>query len=348
MKGAESAGDRAARALALDFRAILSGVRFGTASDRYAGWIGQIYGPQWAARVQSRKKTLGTDTYQERTVPVESVGEYFEHFDVLELDFTFYRPLLEKDGSPGPNAFVLRRYAEHAGTRGRFLLKAPQDSFARQVRASGGGHAPNPGFLDATACRARFVEPAVEILGDRLAGFVFEQEYLPKKASPSPAQNVAELDGFFAALASPVQCHLELRSPHLLEGMYFEWLASRGLGFVFSHWTWLPPLRDQWQRVGSRFTAGNREAVVRLLTPLRMAYADAYALASPFDRPVDALAGTPGARAMVLDATALALQAAVQDATVNIIANNRAWGNAPLLAQAIALRALEEEARRGA
>jgi hypothetical protein len=35
----------------------------------------------------------------------------------------------------------------------------------------------------------------------------------------------------------------------------------------------------------------------------------------------------------------------VQGATVNIVANNRAWGNAPLLAQAIAIRMLDEETR---
>ena len=79
-----------------------------------------------------------------------------------------------------------------------------------------------------------------------------------------------------------------------------------------------------------------------------MKYADAYAQAHPFDQAVESISSTPQARSMILDATALALQGAVQQATVNIIANNRAWGNAPLLTQQIARRILEEEARRGA
>ncbi|RMF58426.1 MAG: DUF72 domain-containing protein, partial [Bacteroidetes bacterium] len=140
--------------------------------------------------------------------------------------------------------------------------------------------------------------------------------------------------------------HIELRSDHLLVPAYFDWLAARGIGHVFSHWTWLPPIREQWVRCGQRFTARDGNAVARLLTPLRMKYEEAYALAYPFDRPVPALSETPAARNMILDATALVFQAERQDALLNLILNNRAWGNAPSLAQAIAYRILDEEARR--
>jgi uncharacterized protein YecE (DUF72 family) len=40
-------------------------------------------------------------------MPVDSVGEYFEHFPVLEIDFTFYRPLLDQDNDPTQNFQVL-------------------------------------------------------------------------------------------------------------------------------------------------------------------------------------------------------------------------------------------------
>ncbi len=49
---------------------------------------------------------------------------------------------------------------------------------------------------------------------------------------------------------------------------------------------------------------------------------------------------------MVLDVTALVFRAAIEGAVVNVIANNRAWGNAPDLARAIARRVLEEVRRR--
>lgn len=338
--------DRGTRVERLDLRRLTPHVRFGTASDRYAGWIGSVYPESFADRVQSRSRKLGGDTYEERTVPIDSVRHYFEHFDVLELDFTFYRPLLDADGAATPNWFVLQRYADHAPSDASFLLKAPQAFFARILRR-GHGYEPNPGFLDAEGCRRRFLDPARDLLGDRLRGVVFEQEYQRKKESPSPEDNVAELDPFFAQLDGDVQAHVELRSPHLLEPPFFDWLEARGIGQVFSHWTWLPPLRAQWSAAGQRFTAANRDAVVRLLTPLRTSYADAYALAHPFDRAVPELSETPQAASMVADAAMLALEAEARKACVVIVANNRAWGNAPALAQAVARRVLDEEARRG-
>jgi len=55
---------------------------------------------------------------------------------------------------------------------------------------------------------------------------------------------------------------------------------------------------------------------------------------------------TEQAHDMVLDATALAYRAEAANATLNLIANNRAWGNAPDLARTIAHRILDEEEKR--
>ncbi|MEM8487564.1 MAG: DUF72 domain-containing protein, partial [Bacteroidota bacterium] len=175
----------------------------------------------------------------------------------------------------------------------------------------------------------------------RLKGIIFEQSYQRVADSPSDVQNIAELDGFFKNLPNDVQGHLEIRSPHLLTPAYFAWLESTGLGFVFSHWTWLPPLRDQWQRCNKLFSAADRSVVARLLTPLRLSYAKAYAQAYPFEKPVDAIVNSKGGNDMILDVTALAFQAHQQEAQLNIIANNRAWGNSPALAQAIAYRIID-------
>lgn len=342
--------ERRRRADAFDLRAVHPHARFGTASDRYAGWLGQIYPEDvYADQVSTRKRRLGGQSYEERTLPVASVADYFEHFGVLELDFTFYRPLRDADGEPTPNYFVLQQYAEHAPDEAAFLVKAPQSYFARTLRRGRGRdvtYEDNPDFLDADAYTRQFHDPAVEVLGERLAGILFQQEYQRVGDSPSPEANVAELDGFFRQIPNDVQAHLELRSAHLLVPPYFAWLADRGLGFVFSHWTWLPPIREQWQRCGGAFSAADGQAVARLLTPIDMPYARAYGHAYPFDRPVPALSETRQARDMVLDATALVFQAEAQNALVNVIANNRAWGNAPALDQAVAFRVLEEEARR--
>ena len=331
--------DLEARLARFDLRNVHPNLRLGTASDRYAGWIGQIYPEHYAQSIKTRARRLEDERFEEQVLPIASVRDYFAHFDVLELDFTFYRPLREADGRPTAALFTLSQYATHAPAEARFLLKAPQQFFAATLRRERGGrphYDPNPHYLNAEACRRQFLEPAREVLGNRLLGVIFEQEYRRIAESPRPEANLAALAAFFEALEPDVQPHLELRSPHLWTPAYFDWLAKRGLGFVFSHWTWLPPLSRQWQLCGQRFTAADRNAVVRLLTPLRMTYAEAYARAYPFNRPVPELAETPQAQAMIRDVTSLVLAATKEDVVVNVIANNRAWGNAPELARTIA------------
>lgn len=333
-----------------DFRGVHPYARFGTASDRYAGWIGQIYPEEYAAEVSSRKRKLAGRTFEERTVPVRSVEDYFRHFQALEIDYTYYRPLRDADDEPTTTYSVLSQYADYIPADGAVFLKAPQTYFSRTLRRGGGKkveYFDNPEFLDAGAYIRQFHDPAVEILGERLTGIIFEQEYQRMSDCPSPEENIAELDAFFAQIPGGVQPHIELRSEHLLAPPYFEWLSDRGIGFVFSHWTWLPPIRKQWRMCGERFTAADGNVVARLLTPINTRYADAYALAHPFDRPIPELSETDQARKMVLDVTALVYQAEAQGALINVIANNRAWGNAPALAQTIAQRILAEERKRG-
>ncbi|HEX7069290.1 MAG TPA: DUF72 domain-containing protein, partial [Rhodothermales bacterium] len=129
---------------------------------------------------------------------------------------------------------------------------------------------------------------------------------------------------------------------------YFDWLRDRGIGYVFSHWTWLPPLRDQWRMCGESFTAADRNVVARLLTPLRVPYEKAYAMAHPFDKPIPEIANSRSARDMILDVTALIYRAEAMGFVVNVINNNRAYGNAPELGRNIAHRVLDEEERRSA
>lgn len=342
-----SADDPIAR---YDFRHVHPSIEFGTASDRYAGWIGQIYSEQWKDQVSSRKRTLGGRKYEERQLPVASVAEFFEHFHVLELDFTFYRVLVEPDGDAGGNFFALRTYAEEAPQGARFLLKAPQQVTARKLRRSSNGKPAweeNDDYLNRDMYLKGFLEPARELLGDRLKGIVFEQEYQRRNESPHEEEFVGALSDFFADIESeasdaPVPTHLEIRSPHLLTERYFDWLEEAKLGHVFSHWTWLPPIREQWDMCGGRLTSADNHVVARLLTPLRKKYADAYELAHPFDKPVEEIFDTQQAKEMVLDTTALAMQALKHDFAATIILNNRAWGNAPAMGQVIARRVQEE------
>ncbi|MEW6003157.1 MAG: hypothetical protein AB1638_10990 [Nitrospirota bacterium] len=79
-------------------------------------------------------KIVGGNTFIEEVLPVDSVEEYFAHFQVLEIDFTFYRPLLDLDGKPTQNYKVLKAYSGHLKKGDRIILKVPQITMAQKIR----------------------------------------------------------------------------------------------------------------------------------------------------------------------------------------------------------------------
>jgi hypothetical protein len=126
--------------------------------------------------------------------------------------------------------------------------------------------------------------------------------------------------------------HIELRTDLYLRDQVFEVLAKHGVGQVLSHWTWLPPLRKQLAKANGRFFNAGNECVIRLLTPLNMRYEDAYAKAYPFDMLVDGMLQPE----MVSETVDIIKGAIEKGLLANFIINNRAGGNAPLIAQLIA------------
>ena len=159
------------------FRGLHQNILIGTASDRYAGWIGQIYSEgRYEKGITRRSHKVGDKAFNEETLPVESVTEYFEHFPILEIDYTFYRPLLDSSGNPTQNFHVLKSYRQHMKKGDLVLLKAPQIVIARKLRR-GGAFVENENYLNAAIFTKQFYQPAVEILGPCLNGIIFEQEY---------------------------------------------------------------------------------------------------------------------------------------------------------------------------
>jgi uncharacterized protein YecE (DUF72 family) len=319
------------------FRGLHPNVFIGTASDRYAGWIGQVYSKQrYANRITRRKKTIGGASFVEEVLPVESVEEYFQHFRVLELDFTFYRLLLEENGEPTQNYHVLRKYREYLHEGDNLILKVPQIICAQKLYRRG-HFIENDGYLNSEIFRRQFYEPAVEILGSALTGLVFEQEYQRKQDRVSPEAVAAALDVFFEEIPKDNRYHLELRTEPYLSSPVFKVLERKGVGQVLSHWTWLPSLAKQFTKSGQRFFNSGGQCVVRLMTPRGRRYEEAYAKAHPFDSLVDEMFN-PG---MVLGTAELMWTAVDHGVRINIIVNNRAGGNAPLVSQQIAERFLE-------
>ena len=318
------------------FRGLHPLVFMGTASDRYAGWMGQIYTPErYAGQITRRSHTVGGKAFVEEVLPVGSVEEYFDHFRMLELDFTFYRFLLDEDGRPTSNYHVLRKYREHSSEGDSLILKVPQAIFAQKL-LRGGRFMANDAYLNQEMFRRRFFEPAQELLGPVLRGVIFEQEYQRQKERLAPEAMALALDTFFGAIPADRRYHVELRTDSYLCQPVFDILAKHGVGQVLSHWTWLPSLRKQFAKSGKAVLNSGGQCFVRLMTPRGLRYEDAYAKAYPFTGLVNGMLDPR----MVEETAELMRTAVDRGIEINVIANNRAGGNAPLIARQVAARFL--------
>ncbi len=314
------------------FRDLVPNVFLGTASDRYAGWIGQIYTREkYEGQISRRTKTIRKKSFIEKTLPVESVEEYFEHFPVLEIDYTFYYPLLDKEGAATRTFHVLKRYREHMKEHDRVIVKVPQIISAQKFWR-GGQYIENEAYLNPEVFSRQFYEPAVDILGNTLKGMIFEQEYQRKQDRVPVKKMTEDFDRFFEAIPGDSRYHIELRTEVYLSSPVFKVLEKHGVGQVLSHWTWLPTLKKQLAKAGDKvFNSGNQR-IIRLMTPRGMRYEDAYAEAHPFDRLQDGMLQPQ----MVQESVDFMQDAVENCLETNVIINNRSGGNAPMIAQKVA------------
>jgi len=318
------------------FRGLHNRIKIGTASDRYAGWLGQIYTSEnYVGRITKRTNHVGGKSYNEEGLPVDSLSEYFEHFDILEIDFTFYSLLLEHDGEsrqkykPTPSLHVLNRYHEYLTPKDGVILKVPQIITANRLYRTG-EYIDNKSYLNPEIFTQQFYEPAIGILGPALKGFIFEQEYHRKQDRIKVEDLAQELDTFFTAIPKDKRYHLELRTDAYHKDPVFEVMRKHNVGQVLSHWTWLPRLLKQFAHAGNSFT-NSEQCIVRLITPIGMRYEAAYAMAFPFDKMVDGMM-----QAEMIPETVALMKTAVEKAkNINVIINNRSGGNAPLIAREI-------------
>lgn len=314
------------------FRDLHPRIRIGTASDRYSGWIGQIYTPG-KYEIVKRSRKVGNRSFTEEILSIESVPEYFQHFEVLEIDFTFYKPLLNKNLQPTSNYKILQGYNKYLKDGDGLFLKVPQVIFAQKLWQAG-RFIENSSYLNVEMFINQFYDPANAILGDHLKGFIFEQEYQRKADRISPKQFVEDLEGFVDSLPRDDRYHFEIRTDYYHTHQYFELIQKHGLGHILSHWTWLPPLRKQFIRANKTFYNKGKECVIRLLTPLRVNYQDSYVRTFPFDNIIQGMMNPE----MISDAVEIVEKGKKEGFTMNLIVNNRTGGNAPLIARELAGR----------
>jgi len=82
-----------------NFRHLHPQILLGTASDRYAAWIGQICSKDhYEGLITKRSRIIAGKTLIEEVLPVDSVKEFFEHFPVLKIISLFL--LLDRRRTP--------------------------------------------------------------------------------------------------------------------------------------------------------------------------------------------------------------------------------------------------------
>jgi len=167
-----------------------------------------------------------------------------------------------------------------------------------------------------------------------LHGIIFEQEYHVKNDRVPISKFAQDLDEFFGKIPKDKRYHIELRTEAYWINPVFDVLKKHGVGLVFSHWTWLPPLRKQLAKAGMEFFSAGNQAIIRLITPLRMSYEESYAKAFPFNNMVPGMLDPE----MIEDVAKIVNEAQKDRVQVSLIINNRAGGNAPTIAEKIVER----------
>jgi uncharacterized protein YecE (DUF72 family) len=284
-------------------------VRLGTSTWTYEGWQGQVYKRQYAKTSFAR----------------DCLGEYCRYlyqgeplFRTVGNDSTFYRP---------PTTNQLKRYLNQIPDDFEMCCKVWEEitipTYATHGRYGTKAGKPNPRFLDIGAFMELVLQPYREVNFHRHTGpFLFEFQWHGLPAN----EFFARLDAFLGALPTDFRYAIEIRNPGLLGERYARLLDKHGVAHVYNHWTVMPSLAEQHERMKS-FTAPF--TVLRLLTPLGMSYEAAKKRAEPYTKIVEEL---PEMRRDTVD---LVQKAIAENRRSYVLVNNRSEGNAPMTVQAL-------------
>lgn len=284
-------------------------IRFGASSWTYEGWQGLVYKRPYPPSRFTKDALAEYAIYEYAGAPL---------FRTVGIDHTFYRPATVKQ---------LAHYASLVPTDFHFCSKVWEEltipAYANLPRYGLKAGTRNPRFLDASAFQELVLSPAVEGLGRRAGPFIFEFQ----RSGLDTDSLLASLDIFLSNLPAGPSYAVEVRNPTILGDRYRETLSAHGVAHVYNHWTAMPPLLDQHRLMGNRFTAGF--VLLRLLTPLGLAYAKAVERYRPYDRIAEVLPR------MRKETVTLIAQAVSEGKTPYVLVNNRAEGCSPLTIQAL-------------
>ena len=288
------------------------GVFIGTSSWKYEGWLGQIY---------TRDRYLRRGEFSQRRFQDECLAEYAATFPIVCGDFTFYQ---------FPSEQYWRRLFSSAPASLKYAFKIPEEItvklFPIHPRYGTRAGERNPTFLDALLLRNVFLD-LLEPYRERIAVLIFEFGSFSKQVYRTPAEFVAELDPFLAALPHDFRYAIEVRNQEFLCEEYFACLHRHGIAHVFNAWTRMPEIAEQMQ-LPEVYTADF--TVTRALLRKGRPYEEAVAKFSPYNQVTDP---NPAVRQAIRD---LMVRGKQRHEPSYIFVNNRLEGNAPQTIQAIA------------
>lgn len=288
----------------------------GTSSWNFPGWQGLVWDKEYDASALSRR---GLAAYAQQPL-----------LRTVSMDRSFYRPL---------TAAQFADYAAQVPPGFRFVVKAPSlvaDALLRDN--TGRGMQPNAHFLNPALAIEKFVQPALDGLGDKLGALVFQLSPLP----PAMLQP-AHLEGVLMRLCSLLQAlptlqplapdgvvAVEVRNAELLIPALADVLRATGATYCLGLHPRLPPITEQLPLLRALWPG---PLVCRWnLNRLHGArgYEEARALYRPFNALVDPDPELRSTLARVIMGTTGAGFPAY------ITVNNKAEGSAPLSVQALA------------
>ena len=284
-------------------------IRFGTSTWAYEGWQGQVY----------------KRNYAKSTFVRECLAEYCQYlyngetlFRTVGNDSTFYR---------APTAQQLTRYLNQIPEDFEMCFKVWEEitipSYALHNRYGTNAGQPNPRFLDAQLFKDFVLTPHRKAQFEAHTGpFLFEFQ----RHGMSASEFLGKLDQFFFQLPKHFIYAVEIRNAGLLGPGYQKVLEAHGVAHVYNHWSSMPSLAEQHNRMG-RFTGPF--TVLRLLTPLKISYEVAKKRAAPYTKIVGEIPE------MRRDTVELVRKAVAENRRAYVLVNNRAEGNAPSTIQAL-------------
>jgi uncharacterized protein YecE (DUF72 family) len=203
-------------------------LRIGTCSWKYDSWKGLYYDPE---------KKYRADDY---------LADYARHLDSVEVDQWFWS--LFPGGNRLPDTRTVETYAASVPGDFLFTVKAPNsitltNYYSKQPKryAEYAGR-PNPNFLNNDLLE-QFLE-RLSPLGKKLGPIMFQFEYLNRKKMPSKEVFLDQMAEFIATAPKGFEYAVESRNPNYFSPVFFDFLKSHCVGFVYIDGYYMPPIQD--------------------------------------------------------------------------------------------------------